>query len=62
MQNNKKEEFDVQKFYGEDCTISSEDFKKKYKVSENGLSNEQAQEHIKNLGYNQIKQSKPKRW
>lgn len=62
MQNTKKEEFDVQKFYGEDCTINSEDFKTKYKVSENGLSSSKAQENIKNLGYNQIKQSKPKRW
>ena len=62
MQNNKKEEFDVHKFYGEDCTINSEDFKTKYKVSENGLSSSQAQENIRNLGFNQIKQSKPKRW
>ena len=30
MQNTKKEEFNVQKFYGEDCVISVEDFKNKY--------------------------------
>ena len=62
MQNTKKEEFNVQKFYGEDCMLSADEFKSKYKVSENGLSSSKAQENIKNLGYNQIKQSKPKRW
>ncbi len=62
MQNTKKEEFNVQKFYGEDCIINVEEFKTNYKVSDKGLSSSKAQENIKNLGYNQIKQSKPKRW
>ena len=62
MHNTKKEEFNVQKFYGEDCMLSADEFKSKYKVSEKGLSSSKAQENIKNIGFNQIKQSKPKRW
>ena len=62
MQSTKKEEFSVKKFYGEDCIISTDEFKNKYKVSDKGLSSSQAQENIKNLGLNQVKQSKPKHW
>lgn len=62
MQNTKKEEFNVQKFYGEDCTINAKEFKTKYNVSENGLSSSKAQENLKNFGLNQVKHSKPKRW
>ena len=62
MQNLKQEEFNVKKFYGEDCFISSDNFKEKYKVTDNGLSTAQANQNIKDYGLNQIKQSKPKRW
>ena len=62
MQNIKKDELDVQKYYGEDAFIDINSFKEKYKVSDAGLSTSKAQENIRNLGLNQIKQSKPKRW
>ena len=62
MQNTKKEEFDVKSFYGEDCIISASDFKKKYNISDNGLTNKKAEENFRNLGPNQVSQSKPKRW
>ena len=62
MENARKEEFNVEKFYGEDCILGIKDFKSKYKVSDNGLSSSKAQENIRNLGLNQIKQSKPKHW
>ena len=60
--NLKKEEFNVKSYYGEDCVLSPDDFKKKYKVSDNGLTSQKAEENIRNLGPNQVKQSKPKRW
>ncbi len=62
MSNVKKEDFDVKGFYGEDCVLDAEEFKKKYKVSDKGISSSKAAENIKNLGLNQIKQSKPKKW
>lgn len=62
MANTKKEDIDVKSFYGEDCILDAEDFKKKHKVSEKGITSLKASENIKNLGLNQIKQSKPKKW
>ncbi|MGN1301392.1 MAG: magnesium-translocating P-type ATPase [Clostridia bacterium] len=62
MQNIKKEDIDVKKYYGEDSVLKVEEFKNKYKISEQGLKTEEAKEKLKNLGLNQIKQSKPKKW
>lgn len=62
MSNIKKEEVDVKKIYGEDCMSDIERFKNKYKIKESGISEDEAQENIKNFGLNQIKQSKPKKW
>lgn len=57
-----KEDIDVKSFYGEDCVLASEDFKKNHKVSEKGLTSSKASENLKNYGLNQVKQSKPKKW
>ena len=62
MQNIKKEDIDIKKYYGEDSVLKVEEFKNKYKISEKGLKTEEAREKLKNLGLNQIKQSKPKKW
>ena len=62
IQNTKKEEFDVKNFYGEDCVMNINKFKEKYNISDKGLSYAQAKENLKNLGLNQIKQAKPKKW
>lgn len=62
MQNIKKEDIDVKKYYGEDSVLKVEEFKNKYIISEQGLKTEEAKEKLKNLGLNQIKQSKPKKW
>ena len=59
---NTKEDVNVSKMYGEECTLPRDDFIEKYKVDENGLSSEKASELIKNLGLNEIKQAKPKKW
>ena len=62
MATQKKEELDVKKFYGEDVVLNNEDFKNKYKISENGLTTDKAKENLKNYGENSIKGSKPKKW
>lgn len=60
--NNSKEDVNVSKLYGEACLLSKEDFIKKYNVSQNGLSTSEADTRLKNLGLNEIKQAKPKKW
>ena len=59
---NQKNETNIIASYKEDCSISKEEFIKKYKVSEKGLSNKEANSRIQNLGLNEIKKSKPKKW
>ena len=58
----KKEDFDVQKVYGEQCVLPKEEFIKAYKINENGLSSRQAREKIAKYGLNEMKQAKPKKW
>ena len=59
---NTKEEVDVAKMYGEECTLPRDEFIKNYRVNPNGLSDTQATKRIEKLGLNEIKQAKPKRW
>ena len=59
---NEKEEVDVCKVYGQDCTMPKEDFIKKYKVKDTGLSSKEASTRRKKYGDNQIKQAKAKKW
>ena len=62
MQETKSTENLALSMYGKECTLSKEDFIKKYKISQNGLSQNQANLLLHNLGFNEIKQSKPKKW
>ena len=57
-----KEEVDISKLYGEESTLPKEEFIKKYKISEKGLSKQKANDLLKYNGLNEIKQAKPKRW
>ncbi len=57
-----KEDVNINKMYGEECTLPKDEFIKKYHVNEKGLSSKKANELIHNLGLNEIKQAKPKRW
>ena len=59
---NSKDEVNTRELYGEDATLSVQDFIKKHNVKENGLSTEQAEKQLLNLGLNEIKQSKSKKW
>jgi len=62
MSTNSKEEVNINKLYGKDATISKEDFIKKQNVKPEGLSSIEATNRLKNLGYNEIRQAKPKKW
>ena len=59
---NSKEELNVKKMYGEDCTLRKEDFIKQYNIKKNGLTSEEAQNSLNKYGLNQISQTKPKHW
>ena len=57
-----KEEVNISEMYEEKCLLSKKDFIEKYKVNENGLTQEEAEHRLKQFGPNIIKQAKPKRW
>ncbi len=59
---NTKEEVDVSKLYGEQCTLPKDEFMKKYNVNPNGLTNAAAQRIIDKVGLNEITSSKSKKW
>ncbi len=59
---NAKEEVNICKLYDQECLLSKDDFIKKYKIKENGLSSQEAEYKLKQLGPNIIRQAKPKRW
>ncbi len=59
---NLKEDVDVYEMYGKDSKMSKDEFLSEYKVAESGLSTKKAEENIHNLGPNEIKQAKPKKW
>lgn len=62
MTNQSKEDVNISKMYGIVGTIPKEEFIQKYHVTPNGLSTEEANERLRNLGLNEIKQAKPKKW
>ena len=59
---NKKNEKDIIETYEEDCLLSKEDFIKKYKVQDSGISIAEANKRLKINGKNKIKQNKEKKW
>lgn len=59
---NTKEEVDISKLYGEQCTLSKDEFIKNFNVNPNGLTNAEVQRRIDKLGLNEITGSKSKRW
>ena len=57
-----KEEVNISKLYGKECTLNKEEFIKEYNVREEGLKQEEVLNRIKQNGLNEIKQVKPKKW
>lgn len=59
---NTKEEVNITKMYGQECILPTEEFIKKYKINKNGLSSQTANEKLHKYGYNEVTQTKPKKW
>lgn len=57
-----KENVDVLKMYGEDSTTQRDEFLKKHNLNEKGLTSKQVEINIKELGLNETKKAKPKKW
>ena len=57
-----KDELNIKEMYGNQCTLSKEDFITQYNFNVNGLSTQKAQELLMQNGKNQVSQSKPKKW
>ena len=57
-----KEDLNIQKLYGKECTLKKEEFLSQYKINENGLTNSQAENLLHQYGLNDISQAKPKKW
>ncbi len=62
MTNDKKEDVNINKIYGHLCKMSKEEFISKYKIKENGLQTSEVEEKLHKFGYNEVTQTKPKRW
>ena len=62
MANDKKEDVDVKKIYGHLCTTSRENFISKFKIKEGGLTDDEVAQRIHTYGYNEVTQTKPKKW
>ena len=59
---NTKEDVDINKMYANESKISKDEFIQKYIISENGITNEEAEAKLQKLGPNEIRQAKPKKW
>ena len=59
---NTKEDVNINKMYASESKISKDEFIQKYKITENGITNEEAEEKFRRLGPNEIRQAKPKKW
>lgn len=57
-----KEDVDINKMYTSESKISKDEFIQKYRIKENGITNEEAEAKLQKLGPNEIRQAKPKKW
>ena len=62
MANDKKEDVDIKKIYGHLCTTSKENFISEFKIKEGGLTDDEVAQRIHTYGYNEVTQTKPKKW
>lgn len=62
MANNKKEEVDIEKIYGNLCKTPKDKFILEFNISENGLTDSEVADKLHRFGYNEITQAKPRRW
>ena len=57
-----KENVNITQMYGNECTLSKEEFIKKYNININGLEDNSVEKNLKHFGLNEINQAKPKKW
>ena len=57
-----KEELNIKKIYGKECTLSKNEFIKQYNIKETGLTSDQANKNLYKYGSNEVSQAKPKKW
>ncbi len=62
MANDKKEDIDIEKIYGKLCKMPKEEFLATYKITENGLTDNEITEKLHKFGANEVTQTKPKKW
>ena len=62
MSIDKKEEVNIEKIYGHLCKISKEEFISEFKIKDSGLSDSEVVSKIHTYGYNEVTQSKSKKW
>ena len=59
---NTKEDVDINKMYANESKINKDEFIQKYRIKENGITNEEAEAKLQKLGPNEIRQAKSKKW
>lgn len=59
---NKKEDININRIYGEDCTLNKDEFLKKHNISIQGLTSDEAKSYINKYGSNEISKQKEKKW
>ena len=62
MAKEKKEDVDIDKIYGHLCKTPKEEFISEFKIKEKGLTDDEVSQKIHTYGYNEVTQSKPKKW
>lgn len=62
MANDKKEDVDIEKIYGHLSRTPKEDFISEFKITESGLNNSEVEQRLHTYGYNEVTQTKPKKW
>ena len=62
MAKDKKDDVDIDKIYGHLCKTPKEEFISEFKIKEEGLSDDEVAKKIHTYGYNEVTQSKPKKW
>lgn len=62
MSNVKKEDVNVESIYGHLCKMSKDDFISEFKITDKGLSEKDVIERTNKYGYNEVTQTKSKKW
>lgn len=57
-----KEDVDINKMYADESKLSKNEFIQKYRIKENGITNEEAEVKLQKLGPNEIRQEESKKW